>query len=222
MHDSRLVGRLDTEGDLPADLQGLIHGHRTLGQPFVQAGALYVFKDEVFGFLRLLQAVDGPEVGVVQGGEDLGFALEPGQAFGLLGELQGQGLDGHGPLQPEVVAQVDHSHSPTSQLAIDAVGSYLNWLAFHRTTSPFPPRSSTSAYTNSNGRRVSMAPRSPGMERIRPKKRVFTLRGKRSSPHEGGSHSGLAVVGSTARDGAEGGSHSVRAPNAGSVNRKRG
>ena len=59
----------------------------------------------------LLQAVDAGDVGMVQRGEDSGFTLEPGQAFGVIGEQIGQDLEGHIPAELRVPGPI---HLPLS------------------------------------------------------------------------------------------------------------
>ena len=58
----------------------------------------------------LFQAVDGGDVGMVQRGEDSGLTLEPGQAFGIIGEEARQNLEGYIPAELGIVRAVDLPH----------------------------------------------------------------------------------------------------------------
>ena len=67
----------------------------------------------------MLDGVDGPDVGVVQGGEQLGFALETSHALGVTGHHLGQHLDRHLPTELAVFGAIDLTHPPLAQLAGD-------------------------------------------------------------------------------------------------------
>ena len=53
--------------------------------------------------IRVLKAVYGGNVRMIQRGQDLSLALEPGQPLSILGESLRQDLDGDFPLQGGVL-----------------------------------------------------------------------------------------------------------------------
>ena len=57
-----------------------------------------------FGFFK---PVDMPDVGVIEAGEDLGFALEAGQAVGVGRERFREHLERHLPVELRVAGAVD-------------------------------------------------------------------------------------------------------------------
>ena len=73
------------------------------------------------GALGFLQAVDVPDVGMVQRGEHLGFALATGQAVGVGGEGVGQDLERHVPVELGVARAVDLPHSAAADLGGDGI-----------------------------------------------------------------------------------------------------
>jgi hypothetical protein len=60
---------------------------------------------------RILEAVDLGDVGVIQRREDVGFALEPRQPFGIVGEERRQDLDGDIAVELCVACPVDLAHA---------------------------------------------------------------------------------------------------------------
>ena len=72
---------------------GLVDRDRTLGDAVGQRRALDQFHHERDRAAGFLQAVDVGDVRMVQGREDFGFALEPGQPLGIARDRRGQHLD---------------------------------------------------------------------------------------------------------------------------------
>ncbi len=64
----------------------------------------------------LFDAVNLPDVGVIQGGQDLHFPLKPGHSLGIRGKLLGQDLQRHVPVQLGIGGTVDHSHAAFTDL----------------------------------------------------------------------------------------------------------
>jgi len=78
------------------------------GRPYIRIGPLGVLK-----------GIDGRYVGVVEGGEDLGFALEAGEALWIGGHRFGQHLDRDLSAQLRVVGKVDLTHATFTKLGGD-------------------------------------------------------------------------------------------------------
>ncbi len=76
------VGGSERVGDLGGDHDGLRQRHRTAGQPVRQGPPFQVLHHEEHTFLVLSDIVQGADVRVVQGGDRLGFLLEPARRPG--------------------------------------------------------------------------------------------------------------------------------------------
>ncbi len=77
----------------------------------------------------LANVVDGADVGVIQSGCGLGFALEAGEGLRVAGNFLGQKLERDETVKPRVFGFVDHAHTAAAQLLENAV--VRNRLANH-------------------------------------------------------------------------------------------
>ena len=77
----------------------------------------------------LANVVNGADVGMIQGGCRLGFALETGQGLRVAGNFRGQKFEGNETVQAGVFGLVNHAHAATAQLLENAV--VRNRLADH-------------------------------------------------------------------------------------------
>ncbi len=132
--DALLVGDLEGLGDLAADASGVGDGDRPLGDALGEVLALGDLHDQEALSVDVLEAVDAGDVGVGEGGEDPGLALETLQPLGVLGEGVGQDLEGHVASQLGVLGPPDLAHAPLAQLRRHLV--VRNRLADHFTLSP--------------------------------------------------------------------------------------
>jgi hypothetical protein len=66
---------------------------------------------------------DGQDVGVVQGPRGAGLEFEAGQAVAVLGQLPGEDLDGHVPVDPQIVGTPDLAHPSRAEGRDDLVGA---------------------------------------------------------------------------------------------------
>ena len=133
--DAALVGLQQRAGGLDDVLQRLLPAQRPLSlQPIGQGLAAHVLHGEVGRPLELADVVDVHHVGVLQA--RLGARLQH-QAFDQVGaaaQLAPQDLDGHRPLQAEVVGQVDRAHPALAQQrpdleVIDGRPIRLSWVS---------------------------------------------------------------------------------------------
>ncbi len=79
MNDTLLVGCLQTLRYLQRDLEGLLNRNRTLGDLLSQGGAFDELENQGLGLACFFDAVNLPDVGMIQGGQDLRFSLKPAQ-----------------------------------------------------------------------------------------------------------------------------------------------
>ena len=121
--DALLVGLFERLGDLPRDRDGLVDGNR----PALQALREVFPLDELHGEDALagdlLQAEEGGDVRMREGGEDLRLALEAGESVGVGGERLGQQLQRDVAPEPGVGRAPDLAHAPRAEGRDDRVGS---------------------------------------------------------------------------------------------------
>lgn len=63
--------------------------------------------------------MDGSDIGVIEGGKDLGFALESCEAIGIGREVRRQRLDGDLPVESGVGGKVHHAPAAAAELAVN-------------------------------------------------------------------------------------------------------
>jgi len=120
--DALLVGLLETLGDLPGDRQRLVYRDGALLHALGQILTLDQLQDEEGLAVGLLEAVYGGDVGVVEGGEEVGLPLEPGQPLGVAGHLGRKCLEGDLAAELRVLSPVDLAHPPGPNGSQDLVG----------------------------------------------------------------------------------------------------
>ncbi len=121
MHDAALVRGLERLGDLQRDSQRLVTRKRAVGEPLREVFTLDELHRQEAHAVRLVQAVDRRDVGVVQRGEQLRFALEAGEPLGTLREHGRQDLDRHLAIERGVEGLPHHPHAALADLVHDAV-----------------------------------------------------------------------------------------------------
>ena len=89
--------------------------------PIGQRWPIHQFEDERERAARFLESVDLRDVRMTQGGQEFGFALEPGQAIRIGGEGFRQDLDRDIALQTRVACLVHLAHSPCADGGEDVV-----------------------------------------------------------------------------------------------------
>ncbi len=121
MDDAPVVRLLEGLGDLPGDLQGLVDGHAAPLQPLGEVLARDELEDQERLAVGLLEAVDGRDLRMVEGGEELRLAPEASQPLGVLPDLGGQDLDRHLAAQLRVGGPVHLAHTPGAQWGEDSI-----------------------------------------------------------------------------------------------------
>ena len=121
VNDSLGVSRVEGIGDFDAEIKDGLAIQRAPGNTMLESDALQVLhRDEDLAVL-LTDVVHSADVGMIQGGRGLGFALETRQGLGVVGHIVGQELQGHKPLETGVFSLEDHSHPTTTEFFNDAV-----------------------------------------------------------------------------------------------------
>ena len=139
MDDPVLVRRRQPPADLHAVVDHLARGQRPGLEPLAQGLALEQLEDDVVDTLVGADVVDGEDVGVVQGGDGAGLALEAAQPLGVGGGIGREDLEGD--LAPEtgVAGPVDLPHAPGAEGREDLVRADTAARGQHRS---FPQASS--------------------------------------------------------------------------------
>src|SRR5216683_591699 len=94
---------------------------RTAGNHWLQRHAIQEFHGYEGTAVLLANVVNRADVGMVQCGCGLGFALKTGECLRVTGNLLGQELEGDEAMQPRVLSLVNHTHPATTHLLNDAV-----------------------------------------------------------------------------------------------------
>ena len=119
--DSDSVRRLETGRDLGGNTESFVERQRPSGQRLIEPFSLDQLEDEVESALRLLDAVQGCEVRVVQRTQEAGLALEPRPPFLVARERIGKGLERHLSPEPRVPRPVHLPHSARANRRDDLV-----------------------------------------------------------------------------------------------------
>ena len=123
MDDPLLVCGLERVGNLTGHGQRLVERNGPARDPLRQVLAGDELHDQRRDAVRVLQPVNGGNVGVIQRCEDFRFALEPGQPVSVGRERGRQNLDGDLPLQLRVGRAIDLAHSARADGGNDLVGA---------------------------------------------------------------------------------------------------
>ena len=86
MDHALLMRSFEGFGDLPGNGQRFINGDRALADPIRERRPFHQFKDERLLPFRFFQPVDVPDVGMVQRGQNFGFAFKAGEAIRIIRE----------------------------------------------------------------------------------------------------------------------------------------
>ena len=120
------VGGVQGPGHLVEDGQGAGRVEAALGlEDAPQVGGVDVAHGQVQQAAVLAGAVDGDDVGVVDGGGDPHLAQEPGPEVRVAGQGRGQQLERHRPAaEPGLLGPVDHAHAAAAGLLHDPVAGH--------------------------------------------------------------------------------------------------
>ena len=105
---------------MASDEQGLDF-QRAAGDAVLQRQAVQKLHGDEGLAVLLADVVNGADVGMVQGGGGLGFALEAGEGLRVAGNFFGQEFQGDEAMQARVFGFVDDAHAAAAELLDDAV-----------------------------------------------------------------------------------------------------
>jgi hypothetical protein len=93
------------------------------GQEIRQRGTFDQFEHERLDTIGLFEPMDRGDVGVIQGRERLGFALEPRDAVGVSREVLGQDLQRNVAIELRIARAIDHAHPALAEWRKDFIGA---------------------------------------------------------------------------------------------------
>ena len=105
MDHAAVVRGLDRQRDLTADVERFVHREGPFRETRREGVARDVFKNEELTLIGLFDAVNRRDIGMAQGSEELGFAVESYQAISVEGEDLGEDFDRDQTVQPRVRAR---------------------------------------------------------------------------------------------------------------------
>ena len=94
---------------------------RTSSDAVLQRHAIETFHGDEGLAMLIVDFVNGADVGMVEGGGGLGFALEAAEGLRILGDFVGQELERDEATEFDVLGLVDDSHAATAEFLDDAV-----------------------------------------------------------------------------------------------------
>ena len=137
MDDSFRVGSIERVGNLDGEGQHYGRVQRPSCNPVLQRQPIQKFHGDERLPVLLANVVNRTDIGVIQCGGGMGFALKTGECLRVTGNVLRQELEGDEPMQPRVLSLVNHTHAATPQPLQDAVmrdglANHLGRLALWR------------------------------------------------------------------------------------------
>jgi hypothetical protein len=114
--DALLVGRGQGIGQGNGDLEDLLEGHAACGDRLRERFTLHQLHGEKASSFILFYRIDVNDVGMVEGRQRPGLAIEPGQSLRIGGELGRQHFECHLAVEGRVLGAVDLSHPAFAEL----------------------------------------------------------------------------------------------------------
>jgi hypothetical protein len=110
--DAFLMRRVERLGDLARNRESLGHRHWPALEAIGKRGSFDELEDQSRDAIALFQPIDGPDVRVIERGEQARFAREAGAALGVGREVGRQDLDGDVTTQLAVARAIDLAMPP--------------------------------------------------------------------------------------------------------------
>ena len=121
MNESQLVRGFERLGDLFGDLQRIVNRNGALRDPICERDSFDQFEDKPTNPVRFLQAVDVGDVWMIQRGEHLRLALEPGKTIRIGRYTVWQDFDCNVAIELRVARAIDLAHPAPAERSEDFV-----------------------------------------------------------------------------------------------------
>ena len=144
MNDSFQMGHIESVGELNSHVQSGFDVQGSSRNSVPQCHAIQKFHHNERLAVLLADLVNGADVGMVQRGSCLRFALKPGEGLRILRNFIGQKFERDKTAKLDVFGFVDDAHSAATELLDDAV--MRDGLAYHL--------ANASEYGGENGREL--------------------------------------------------------------------
>src|SRR5262245_6998170 len=115
MDDVLLVSALQRFGDLLSDGQRLVNWNRAALQSFLKRLAFDQFHDDARLLSRIFKPVNLRDVGMIQAGKNLSFALKPRKPVSIVSEMIRQELQRNVTLKLGIKRTKDDTHPPFNE-----------------------------------------------------------------------------------------------------------
>lgn len=125
MDDPVLMRLLERLGDLASNRKHVPQWHGAARHQRAELRAIDQLHHEGRDAVGLFKAVDVCDRGMIQGGEGLGFPLEPFQPLRVSGEGIGQDLKGYLTIELGIVRTIDLAHASSTEEGRDLVDANL-------------------------------------------------------------------------------------------------
>jgi hypothetical protein len=129
MDDAQLMRGVEGIGDLMRQRERLVHVQWPGGERVSERRPLDELEHEprrrTAAAVERLHAIDGGDVRMIECGEDLRFAPETRDAFGICGDVGRQNLDRHLAAQHGVCGAIDFAHPTRAEPRVHAIGAEL-------------------------------------------------------------------------------------------------
>jgi hypothetical protein len=117
MNDAALMRVLESLSDLPGNGQGFVEGESAFADPLGKSLALDEFQHQRMDAGGVLEAIDGGDMGMIKGCQQLGFAFESGDTLWIGRDGLGQNLEGDFPPKTSVAGAIHFTHSAEAENA---------------------------------------------------------------------------------------------------------
>ena len=121
--DALFVRGLEGRGDLRCQRQGLTNRDRSSSDPLSEIVALDELHDERASACRGFQPVNNRDVRMIERREDLSFALQARETFGIGCDRRWQHLDRDVAMEVGVAGAIDLTHPPAPMAGDDLIGA---------------------------------------------------------------------------------------------------
>ena len=121
MNDALAVGSIERVGDLETEREHVVEIHGTGCDAVFEGCAVEELHGDEGLALFLADVVNRADVGMVESGRGLGFALKAGQSLRIVRDLFGEKFEGDETMEACVLRFINNTHPATAQLCDDVV-----------------------------------------------------------------------------------------------------
>src|SRR5580693_3301337 len=112
---------IQSVGNLCAKIENLVDSQRLLLNSVFERRTVQVFHGDESAALLVADIVDGANIGMIQGGSRLRFALKTGQGLEILGHIIGQEFQRYKSVKASVLSSKHHTHATATDFFEDAI-----------------------------------------------------------------------------------------------------